>query len=567
MAINFPTSPTDGDIHTAEGLQWQWDNTGSTWKCQGVTGVYTLGIASVNSLGGIKVGNNLSISSSTGVLDAVMNLNNESISELTDVTFNSITLDGSNGGGKVLAWDQSLQAFAPVDQSGGGGGGGSSTFVGLTDTPGSMGSAGKFLTVNSGGNALEFTDAPAGTLAGLTDTDLATSAPQSGDFLTYTGTNWVANPITLAGNLGDVAISSPSDGDVLTYNNSAGLWQSAAPTGGGGTSTSQTITGATLTSVSDDGLTLTTGTNADISMIGDHTWGPVYASAENKNPSVTWDFNTSSLPTGVTVDSYSVLLEDLTAPDLNGTPLVHWDVSDIPATTTTISADASAITGATINQNFNQAAVNTDGVSAVGYSGPQPPTTDNHVYRLSVTAHLTGSSTGTLTQGIEFNFDTANTLTTGGGTTVAADNLTFTYTTGGGGGGGGGGSGLTSRTTGQATATSLASSGSADLTITTAKTYALLKIQTSHAAWVTLYTSTTARTNDSSRIETADPQPGSGVIAEVITSDGATQIITPGTIGWNDDGTPSTNAYVKVVNKSGGTADVTVTLHFVQLEV
>ena len=565
MAINFPTSPTDGDIHTAEGLQWQWDNTGSTWKCQGVTGVYTLGIASVNSLGGIKVGNNLSISSSTGVLDAVMNLNNESISELTDVTFNSITLDGSNGGGKVLAWDQSLQAFAPVDQSGGGGGGGSSTFVGLTDTPGSMGSAGKFLTVNSGGNALEFTDAPAGTLAGLTDTDLATSAPQSGDFLTYTGTNWVANPITLAGNLGDVAISSPSDGDVLTYNNSAGLWQSAAPTGGGGTSTSQTITGATLTSVSDDGLTLTTGTNADISMIGDHTWGPVYASAENKNPSVTWDFNTSSLPTGVTVDSYSVLLEDLTAPDLNGTPLVHWDVSDIPATTTTISADASAITGATINQNFNQAAVNTDGVSAVGYSGPQPPTTDNHVYRLSVTAHLTGSSTGTLTQGIEFNFDTANTLTTGGGTTVAADNLTFTYTTGG--GGGGGGSGLTSRTTGQATATSLASSGSADLTITTAKTYALLKIQTSHAAWVTLYTSTTARTNDSSRIETADPQPGSGVIAEVITSDGATQIITPGTIGWNDDGTPSTNAYVKVVNKSGGTADVTVTLHFVQLEV
>ena len=363
MAINFPTSPNNGDIHTAEGIQWQWDNTGSTWKCQGVTGVYTLGIASVNSLGGIKIGNNLSING-TGVLSAVMNLNNESISELTDVTFNSVTLNGSSGGGKVLAWDQSLQAFAPVDQSGGGGGGGgSSTFVGLTDTPGSMGLADQFLIVNSSGNALEFTDAPAGTLSGLTDTDLATVAPQPGDFLTYTGTNWVANPITLAGNLGDVAIASPSDGDVLTYNNSAGLWQSAAPSGGGG------------------------------------------------------------------------------------------------------------------------------------------------------------------------------------------------------------GSGLTSRTTAQSTYNNAADGQSYYLDITAAKTYALLKIQTSHAAWVTLYTSDTARSNDISRTEVTDPQPGSGVIAEIITTDGGTQSITPGTIGWNDDTTPSTTAYVKVVNKSGSTQNLTVTLHFVQLEV
>ena len=147
MAINFPASPTTGDIHTASGIQWQWDGTGGTWKCLVVTGVYQLGIATTTSLGGIKVGDNLSITTS-GVLSAVMNLNNESIAELSDVTFNNVTLDASNGACKVLAWDQSLQAFAPVDQSGGGGGGGGAT-----------------------------------TLAALTDTDLTTVAPVGGDVL------------------------------------------------------------------------------------------------------------------------------------------------------------------------------------------------------------------------------------------------------------------------------------------------------------------------------------------------------------------------------------------------
>ena len=127
-------------------------------------------------------------------------------------------------------------------------------------------------------------------------------------------------------------------------------------------------------------------------------------------------------------------------------------------------------------------------------------------------------------------------------------------------------SGLQSRATGQATSTALANNATGNLTIVAAKSYILQKIQTSHAAWVVVYTDSTARTQDASRSESTDPLPGSGVIAEVITSDGATQPITPGTIGWNNEGTPTTNAYVKVVNKSGNTADVTVTLHFVAVE-
>ncbi len=130
----------------------------------------------------------------------------------------------------------------------------------------------------------------------------------------------------------------------------------------------------------------------------------------------------------------------------------------------------------------------------------------------------------------------------------------------------GGGGGLQSRATANASTSSIGVGSSANITINAAKTYALQKIQTSAAAWVTVYTDTTSRTNDASRGETTDPTPGSGVIAEVITSGATTQILSPGVIGYNNDGTPSSNVYLKVVNKSGSTQAITVTLHYLQLE-
>jgi len=47
-------------------------------------------------------------------------LTGSSVGTLSDVNFNSVTLDASNGQDKVLAWDQTAQAFVPVDQSSGG---------------------------------------------------------------------------------------------------------------------------------------------------------------------------------------------------------------------------------------------------------------------------------------------------------------------------------------------------------------------------------------------------------------------------------------------------------------
>jgi hypothetical protein len=133
-------------------------------------------------------------------------------------------------------------------------------------------------------------------------------------------------------------------------------------------------------------------------------------------------------------------------------------------------------------------------------------------------------------------------------------------------GGGSGGSSLQSRGTVSVSTGSLTNNSSIDLGLIGYKSYALLKIETSHAAWVTVYTSTASRTADAGRTDTTDPLPGSGVIAEVITTGAYTQVITPAAIGFNDDSTPSENIYLKVVNKSGSTQNITVTLTVLQLE-
>ena len=135
--------------------------------------------------------------------------------------------------------------------------------------------------------------------------------------------------------------------------------------------------------------------------------------------------------------------------------------------------------------------------------------------------------------------------------------------------GGGGGSGIgTSRFTVSNTTGSIGAGTTADITITGAKAYSLFKIDTSHAAWVRLYTDTTSRTNDASRAYTTDPTPGSGVLAEVYTTTSGSNTfkMTPAVTGWNDDSTPSTNIYAKVTNNESTSQDITVTLTILRME-
>jgi hypothetical protein len=125
------------------------------------------------------------------------------------------------------------------------------------------------------------------------------------------------------------------------------------------------------------------------------------------------------------------------------------------------------------------------------------------------------------------------------------------------------------RTTVSATTASLASNATGNLTVTMAKGYGLYKIAVSTGAWVTVYGNIARRNADFTRSITTDPAPGSGVIAEAITTGTTANVtnFTPSVMGYNDDVSVTTNAYIKVYNNSGTTNTVTVTVTYLPLEV
>ena len=264
-----------------------------------------------------------------------------------------------------------------------------------------------------------------------------------------------------------------------------------------------------------------------------------------------------------------------------------WNAQGVTGTYTLPTASATILGGVKVGSNLTiagdgtlaaQTGASVNCFSTIQVSGQNNITADSNSDTLTFAAGTnvtlaTNASSDTITinaaggaltiqeEGVSLATDATTLNFVGAGVTASGTGATKTITITG-----GGGSGLQARTSANAATASIADGASANIQITAAKTYALQKIQTSAAAWVTLYVSDAARTADATRNETTDPLPGAGVIAEVITSDGAIQNITPGTLGWNDEATPTTDAYLKVVNKSGSTQAITVTLHFVALE-
>jgi hypothetical protein len=117
------------------------------------------------------------------------------------------------------------------------------------------------------------------------------------------------------------------------------------------------------------------------------------------------------------------------------------------------------------------------------------------------------------------------------------------------------------------TTSTLADGLSADITFSgTGRSGSLISVNTDRAAWVVFYSNTAARTADTGRTSNTDPTPGSGVLAEVLTSGAQTVRITPSANYFNDETVPVSALYAKVKNLSGASSAVQVSITFVVSE-
>jgi hypothetical protein len=87
----------------------------------------------------------------------------------------------------------------------------------------------------------------------------------------------------------------------------------------------------------------------------------------------------------------------------------------------------------------------------------------------------------------------------------------------------------------------------------------ILNLTTDVSCWVVAYVSKAARTADGSRLRTEDPESGSGVVAEFVTSGAETVIATPPPTYFNGEASPVDQIYLRVTNL-GVTASVTYDL-------
>jgi hypothetical protein len=177
----------------------------------------------------------------------------------------------------------------------------------------------------------------------------------------------------------------------------------------------------------------------------------------------------------------------------------------------------------------------------------------------SALLNVTAAGSGIVVEDDNSNVGSAVTVNFGTGLDVSFNAGIATITASGG--------SLQPRTTVVGVTTSITNNGIGNTDITGFKSYALMKVGLSTAGWLRLYTDSTSRSNDVSRSVGEDPQPGSGVIAEVITTGiSTTQIITPFVIGGNLDNPVDTTIYAAITNLSGTTQTITANLTILQLE-
>jgi len=394
----------------------------------------------------------------------------------------------------------------------GGGGSGSSSFVGLSDTPVTLGSALQYARVNSAGNALEFATLPTMYSNSDVDAHLNQSNPTSGYVLSWNGSDyaWVAQSGGSGGSVAmtditDTTITNPQSGDILSYFPNDSTWRNV-------------------------------------------TFTPSFADIDQQPA--------DSADKALFENSFRNAATVLTV-SANGTSAYRFDqygTTDNPTiyvkAGTTVGFDMSFDSGGT-----HPLKIQTSG--GADYNTGLVALQEGNIYE---EANAQGTYSGTLfwkiPASISGNYKYQCASHSGMTGTIVVEAAA--------GGGGGGGSSATRNTETETTA-SIADGAAGNVAFADiGKSYVLYEVTTDKAAWVRIYDEVASRTADASRTQGQDPAEGSGVIAEFITGGATTVKVTPGVFGWV--GNSESTVPVSVTNLSGSTGTVQVDITALTLE-
>lgn len=105
----------------------------------------------------------------------------------------------------------------------------------------------------------------------------------------------------------------------------------------------------------------------------------------------------------------------------------------------------------------------------------------------------------------------------------------------------------------------LANDAYSDIDISMSRYYALLRANTNTQAWVSIYTSSNARAQDS---RTSSSSPGEGVVLDLVTSTGnLVKQLAPALVGYSTSDT----VFLRLRNKSGGLSKIGCELRFISI--
>ena len=355
----------------------------------------------------------------------------------------------------------------------------------------------------------------------LSDVDTTTSAPTNGQTLVWNsaGSKWLPGTVG-AGDM--VGPASATDNALVRFDGTTGkLSQTSLVTVSDTGAITAPSVGSVIPFYYADQTAFPSATTYHGAIAHSHADGKMYFAH-----STTWNAlaNASDVPAAYSATSINALsdVDTVTAVPTNGQALV-WNSVRSNWEPGTVSGGGGVTYGISAETNAGGADIRLTGSDA---------STDNLTIAAGTNVTVTRTDANTITI-----------ASSGGSGSMAARGAVV------------------------GTTASLADAATGNVAITGHKSYALLKILVDQPAWVRIYTDTASRSADASRAEGVDPTPGSGVIAEVITTSAAqTVLISPGTIGFNNEGTPTTSIPIAVTNKSGTTRTITVTLTVLQLE-